>query len=143
MPRLFVDYDPAVGPSVRLALKALRTDGVWGPEHRIDAVIDGGATRSSLRVADAASLGLDVTHRVPGPPVILANGVAQQSERLTVPLYVKIIEPATGSYWGPTFQLEPTIKASGDRLLGTADFFEAFEVAFWPGAGRSRYSLVV
>jgi hypothetical protein len=44
---------------------------------------------------------------------------------------------------GPTFQLEPTIKPLGDRLLGTADFFEAFEVAFWPGAGGSRYSLVV
>jgi len=39
---------------------------------------------------------------------------------------------------GPTFQLEPTIKPLGDRLLGTADFFEAFEVAFWPGAGGSR-----
>ena len=53
------------------------------------------------------------------------------SEVLTVPVAAKLLHPNTDTYWGPTFQLMPTIKASGDRLLGNAsDFFELFEVAF-------------
>ena len=104
-------------------------------------MIDSGATRSSLRTADADALGLSDS-RASGPPLRFADGREMASEVLTVPVAAKLLHPNTDTYWGPTFQLMPTIKASGDRLLGTSDFFELFEIAFWPDPDGSRFSLV-
>jgi hypothetical protein len=142
LPRLFVDYDPAVGPLIRLALIARMHDGTWGPRTEIEAVVDSGATRSSVRVEDLDDLNVAQADRAPGPQITFANGATEGSTRLLQPLAAKLVDPSTGAYWGPTFQLSPTAKASGDRLLGTADFFEVFEVAFWPAADQSRFSLV-
>ena len=142
MPRLFIAYDGRIGPMVQLALRAQTAAGDWGPEHRIDTVVDSGATRASLRAADAQAMGLSDSQRVNGPEITFADDHRAPSEELTVPVFAKVVDPSTGRYWGPTLRLNPTIKPAGDRLVGTSDFFEAFEVAFWPDPAGSRFSLV-
>jgi hypothetical protein len=117
-------------------------DGTWGPRTEIEAVVDSGATRSSIRVGDLDDLNVPQADRLPGPTITFANGATEASTQLARPLAAKLVDPATGSYRGPTFQLSPTAKAGGDRLLGTVDFFEVFEVAFWPAGPQTRFSLV-
>lgn len=117
-------------------------DGTWGPHHEIEAVVDSGATHSSIRTADLDALNVPAEARLPGPSITYANDATEPSQKLATPLAAKILDPSTGASWGPTINLSPSIKSSGDRLLGTDDFFEIFEVAFWPDPAGSRFSLV-
>jgi hypothetical protein len=141
LPRLFVKYDPKVGPAMRLTLRAWLSGG-WGPPRTIEAIVDSGATRSSIQEADADALGIGPSLRVPAGTVRYANGAEATLQAPKVPVAARLLDPATGSHWGPAFPLTPSLKPAGDRLLGTSDFFETFEVSFWPGGPGSRYSLV-
>lgn len=143
MPRLNVAYDPAQGPFLRISLIAELQPGQWGPRIDIDAVVDSGATTTSIQQADADALGVTAALRKPGPQVTFANGAQAPTELSAVKIAAAVFNPQAKKPFGPSFLLEPTIKAAGDRLLGTSDFFEIFEVSFWPGPAGSRFSLVV
>ncbi len=140
MPRLLIPYARHTPPCVALALRAQGSDGRWGAPHKITAVVRSGAPISSFRSADADALGLSAS-RAPGPPTRLADGSEVASEALTVPIVAKLMHPSTGEYWGPTFQLWPTIKTAGERVLGTGDFFHLFDIGFTPDPRGGHLSL--
>lgn len=143
MPRLYVPYDPGGGPSLELVLRAELAPGQWGPLHKLDAIVDSGATNSSLQEADADALGVTPALRTPAGTVTFANGAQAALTKPAVAVAARVVDPATNQYWGPTFRLTPSFKPAGDRLLGTRDFFETFEVSFWPHPAGSRFSLVI
>jgi hypothetical protein len=87
-------------------------------------------------------LGILPSLRAPAGTVTFANGDTAQVFAPTVSIAARLVDPTSGRFWGPTFTLTPTLKPAGDRLLGTSDFFEVFEVAFWPAGASSRFSLV-
>lgn len=149
MPRVWLGYDPQAGPEVRLRCRASLPDGSWGPVQAMDAIVDSGATRSSIRTADLAAIGLDAdaaTEYPPGASVTDAMGNEHPAGQASVLIIAKLFPPGFANGWGPVMRWEPKVtplgvKAAGERLLGTRDFFRWFEVSFWHSADHPRLSL--
>jgi len=132
-------YDPRVGPTVEVRCRARLGDETWGPLHTIDAVVDSGATRSSIRKTDLVAMGLGAdaaTDHPPGLTVKDAMGNIHPAEHVNALIAAKLAPPDRPNGWGPTLYWQPDgcrlgVKAGGDPLLGTRDFFQWFEVSFW------------
>jgi len=149
LPRIWLTYDPQAGPTVEVLCRARLSDGSWGPMHTIEAVVDSGATRSFIRSADLGAMGLDateVTDRPPGRTVKDAMGHSHPAEHVNALIVAKLATPDRPNGWGPMFRWTPDehrlgVKAGGDRLLGTRDFFQWFEVSFWHSDDQPRLSI--
>jgi hypothetical protein len=73
-------------------------------------------------------------------------GNIHPAEHVKTLVVAKLATPDRPNGWGPTLQWTPAgqrlgVKAAGDPLLGTRDFFQWFEVSFWHSGDQPRLSI--
>lgn len=96
----------------------------------VDMVVDSGADRSLLPLGVAKELGIDRALRRATP----GEGISGRSFRtwnFTAPIEAQVlIDGETGEVWEAQFELEPAFSKFPNAVLGRADFFARFAVAF-------------